>query len=206
MGTLVEMLGALVPEQTGVWCSGVTLEGKRLPHVGRDSRDVYALPDVPYVLKCNAYGRDSMGTSVVQPVNEWTMWHRELHCSPVRELVAPCSFLVMLPLDGALVLVGDVQERVMDGGKATAKERKMRGTGYEEACAPVSVCHPLIKDLGSEQCLWDARKGHHVLVDYGGAWEVEQPQGVQAAHDLVRTTEKALVVGGLDELARLESS
>jgi hypothetical protein len=205
MGTLVEMLGALVPEQTGAWCSGVTLDGKRLPHVGRDSRDVYALPGVPYVLKCLAYGRDSMGTSVVQPVNEWTMWHRELHCSPVRELVAPCSFLVMLPLDGALVLVGDVQERVMDGGKATAKERALHN-GYEEACAPVRACHEIIQDLAATQCVFDANKGHYVLVDYGGAWQVEQPRGVRAAHDLVRTTEKALVVGGLDELARLESS
>jgi hypothetical protein len=111
----------------------------------------------------------------------------------------------MLPLNSALVLVGDVQERVMDGGKATAKERELHD-GYQEACAPVNACHGIIQDLGATQCVFDANKGHYVLVDYGGAWQVEQPQGVQAAHDLVRTTEKALVVGGLDELARLESS
>lgn len=185
----------------------LAINGEVLERLGTSSRAVYALPGdvdgVQYVAKCDHRKGAGGIQSSCQSALEWTTWHTDLHCSPVRELVAPSSELVMLPWELSKgVMIVNVQRRVLAGDHPDVPyydERSPVWVAAEETANQIRAVHGVnVKDLGGHQCVWDQDREVYVLVDYGGAWDKRLPHGVRSAYEEVRTTENPQVIGGLD--------
>jgi len=195
------------------------LDGKRLRMIGSGcSRTVFELPGSDVVLKLQ-HGGSLFDDYLPDNVAEWALWHTYLskRAAKFRSMFAATYQLVLLPaierpkverLAGrCLYPTVVVQERVNDGGQACKALRNSldRNTTW----GPVSALGWAL-DFHGEQFVYSAADHQWKYVDYACYLEERLPVRVQAklkrmcGHEAVvgkvRTGEKPLVIGGVDDL------
>ena len=176
----------------------LTLEGQELQRIGQSSRYVHKLGDRPYVVKVDH------GHSPAQSWHEWWFWNHTVKGSDLAHMFAPTRAISLQGYDHEYpgltdsyrwVRVMSLQEHVNDG-RPHVKPPQM--------VVADDVVRPILKrwrlaDVCSRQCVYDAKRGHYVLVDYGitcdyyATGAVERERARQAIFEEVRTSEKVLV-------------
>ena len=168
---------------------------KRLDH---SSRSVFKLHDQPFVVKLD------YGESPVQSWHEWAFWHDRVKGHKLEHLFAPTRaihvsaywhshrhYSTRKVTTDKRICVMTVQDYVDSGDNTLDNEEDRRA---KTACIdPIRKAFNLA-DIGTNQCVWNAKRGHWQLVDYGldGGWSGGTRKRVterDAVFEKVRTTE-----------------
>jgi len=158
----------------GYICKG-TLYGEPMRKLKLSSRTVFTAHDMPYVVKVE------FGYGYRQSWNEWVFWHNSAkhsadadwfaatHAVKVGMMPAHCWHGPKdLPCECHTTpwyVVANVQERILDAGKAIFPQHRKRSCANAQSY--VAAQFPDLFDLKDYQFVHSAKRGHGVLVDYG---------------------------------------
>ena len=146
-------------------------DGQVIERLDHSSRSVYKLHDQPFVVKLD------YGVTPVQSWHEWAFWHDRVKGHALQHLFTPTraihvstyyhshkDYLSKMIHTDKRICVMTIQDYVDSEDTDYDPEENMRAKF--ECADPIRKAFRLA-DIGTNQCVYNAKRGHWQLVDYG---------------------------------------